>query len=85
MARWSVGNGSINEFAFSPDHVLLAIVSQDGFLRIFDYEKMELVAYMKSYFGGLLCVSVCVLEWSETTVIFAGMLVSRRKIRRHGR
>ncbi|CAF1182087.1 unnamed protein product [Adineta ricciae] len=56
VARWSIGSGSINEFAFSPDNTLLAIVSQDGFLRIFNYEKMELVAYMKSYFGGLLCV-----------------------------
>ncbi|CAF1280597.1 unnamed protein product [Adineta ricciae] len=56
VSRWSIGNGSINEFAFSPDRVLLAIVSQDGFLRIFNYEKMELVTYMKSYFGGLLCV-----------------------------
>ena len=80
-----MGNGSINEFAFSPDHVLLAIVSQDGFLRIFDYEKMELVTYMKSYFGGLLCVSVCVLEWSDTIITLPGMLVSRWKICRHGR
>ncbi|CAF4046434.1 unnamed protein product, partial [Adineta steineri] len=56
VSRWSIGNGSINEFSFSPDNILLAIVSQDGFLRIFNYEKMELVAYMKSYFGGLLCV-----------------------------
>ncbi|CAF4928331.1 unnamed protein product [Rotaria sp. Silwood1] len=56
ISRWSIGNGSINEFAFSPDNVLLAVVSQDGFLRIFNYEKMELIAYMKSYFGGLLCV-----------------------------
>ncbi|CAF4377611.1 unnamed protein product, partial [Rotaria magnacalcarata] len=34
VSRWSIGSGSINEFAFSPDHVLLAVVSQDGFLRI---------------------------------------------------
>ncbi|CAF1118999.1 unnamed protein product [Adineta steineri] len=56
VARWSIGNGSINEFAFSPDHSLLAIVSQDGFLRIFNYEKMELITHMKSYFGGFLCL-----------------------------
>ncbi|UJR09690.1 hypothetical protein I4U23_013922 [Adineta vaga] len=56
IARWSVGSGSINEFSFSPDNIFLAIVSQDGFLRIFNYEKMELIAYMKSYFGGLLCI-----------------------------
>ena len=58
LARWSIGSGSLNEFAFSPDQRLLAVVSQDGFLRIFHYEKMELIAYMKSYFGGLLCVCV---------------------------
>ncbi|UJR36414.1 hypothetical protein I4U23_029137 [Adineta vaga] len=56
VSRWSIGSGSINEFAFSPDYTLMAIVSQDGFLRIFNYEKMELIAHMKSYFGGLLCV-----------------------------
>ncbi|CAF3395769.1 unnamed protein product [Rotaria sp. Silwood1] len=56
VSRWSIGSGSINEFAFSPDHILLAVVSQDGFLRIFNYEKKELIAYMRSYFGGLLCV-----------------------------
>ncbi|CAG9532246.1 unnamed protein product, partial [Cercopithifilaria johnstoni] len=59
--RWAVGNGTLHEFAFSPndDTKLLATVSQDGFLRIFNYHAMELLAYMKSYFGGLLC-----LAWS---------------------
>ncbi|XP_077995845.1 WD repeat-containing protein 20-like [Glandiceps talaboti] len=54
--RWVVGEGSLNEFAFSPDSKYLATVSQDGFLRIFEYDTMELLAQMKSYFGGLLCV-----------------------------
>uniref|UniRef100_A0A915Q2B1 WD_REPEATS_REGION domain-containing protein n=1 Tax=Setaria digitata TaxID=48799 RepID=A0A915Q2B1_9BILA len=59
--RWAVGSGTLHEFAFSPsdDTKLLATVSQDGFLRIFNYHAMELLAYMKSYFGGLLC-----LAWS---------------------
>ncbi|VDO26805.1 unnamed protein product [Onchocerca flexuosa] len=59
--RWAVGTGSLHEFSFSPsdDMKLLATVSQDGFLRIFNYHSMELLAYMKSYFGGLLC-----LAWS---------------------
>lgn len=59
--RWAVGSGTLHEFAFSPsdDTKLLATVSQDGFLRIFNYHTMELLAYMKSYFGGLLC-----LAWS---------------------
>ncbi|XP_072166229.1 WD repeat-containing protein 20-like [Diadema setosum] len=54
--RWAVGEGSINEFAFSPDANYLACVSQDGFLRVFNYDTMELHGMMKSYFGGLICV-----------------------------
>ncbi|XP_002737159.1 WD repeat-containing protein 20-like [Saccoglossus kowalevskii] len=53
--RWVVGEGSLNDFAFSPDATYLATVSQDGFLRIFHYDSMDLHAQMKSYFGGLLC------------------------------
>lgn len=49
-------NCSINEFCFSPDGVNLAIVAQDGFLRVFQYETMELVGLARSYFGGFLCV-----------------------------
>lgn len=57
--RWSIGEGAIHEFSFSPCGEFLAIVSQDGFLRVFHYDKMELVGRMRSYFGGLLC-----LDWS---------------------
>ncbi len=57
--RWSIGEGAIHEFAFSPCGEFLAIVSQDGFLRVFHYDKMELVGRMRSYFGGLLCI-----DWS---------------------
>ena len=53
--RWVVGRGVINEIVFSPDCKHLAVVSQDGHLRIFDYEKQELVGLMRSYFGGLIC------------------------------
>lgn len=49
-------NCSINEFCFSADGVNLAIVSQDGFLRVFLYDTMELVGIARSYFGGFLCV-----------------------------
>ena len=59
LYRWVIGeNGSpINEFAFSPDGKSLATVSQDGFLRVFNYNSMELLGRMRSYFGGLLCLS----------------------------
>ena len=56
MYRWVVGEGSINEFAFSPCSNYLAVVSQDGYLRVFNYNSMEFLGSMKSYFGGLLCV-----------------------------
>ena len=32
------------------------MVSQDGFLRIFNYDTMEIVGRARSYFGGFLCV-----------------------------
>lgn len=56
LCRWKVGNGGVNELAFSPDCKHLAVVSQDGYLRLFDFEKQELLGSMRSYFGGLLCV-----------------------------
>nr|XP_046919378.1 WD repeat-containing protein 20-like [Dermatophagoides farinae] len=61
---WNSGNilshqSSINEFSFSPCGKYLAIVSQDGFLRCFHYDQMDLIGCMRSYFGGLLCV-----DWS---------------------
>ncbi|XP_050406230.1 WD repeat-containing protein 20 [Patella vulgata] len=57
LYRWIVGQGAIHEFAFSPCSVYLAIVSQDGYLRVYNYNSMEVIGTMKSYFGGLLCVS----------------------------
>lgn len=56
LYRWVIGQGAINEFAFSPCSSYLAVVSQDGYLRVFNYDSMDHVGTMKSYFGGLLCV-----------------------------
>lgn len=60
LHRWTftttASGGAINEMAFSPCGQLLAIVSQDGFLRVFDYERQELLGVARSYFGGFLCV-----------------------------
>lgn len=56
VCRWSVGHGPINAFAFSPDSIHIAIASQDGFLRIYDFHKQTIYGRMRSYFGGLLCV-----------------------------
>lgn len=58
LYRWVIGTEGccINEFAFSPCGTNLAVVSQDGFLRVFNYNTMELVGSARSYFGGFLCV-----------------------------
>ncbi|KAK1894101.1 WD repeat-containing protein 20 [Dissostichus eleginoides] len=56
LLKWTVGEGALNEFAFSPDGKFLGCVSQDGFLRVFNFDAVELHGTMKSYFGGLLCV-----------------------------
>jgi hypothetical protein len=58
----NAGVNGVNEFAFSPCGSYLAIVSQDGYLRVFafDYKnnqqlQIQLLCSMKSYFGGLIC------------------------------
>ncbi|PZC81790.1 WD repeat-containing protein 20 isoform X1 [Helicoverpa armigera] len=58
LYRWLIGAdpSCINEFAFSPCGANLAVVSQDGFLRVFHYDTMELIGRARSYFGGFLCV-----------------------------
>lgn len=58
LFRWLLGTGAaINELAFSPSGAQLASVSQDGLLRVFQYDSMELLGTARSYFGGLLCVA----------------------------
>lgn len=43
VAAWKISNHRINTFAFSPDNRHLAVVSEDGQLRIIDYLKEEFV------------------------------------------
>lgn len=43
VASWKLSNQRINAFAFSPDNRHLAVVSEDGTLRIIDYLKEEYV------------------------------------------
>lgn len=58
LYRWLIdGSGAIHAIAFSPCTHYLAMVSADGQLRVFNYDEMELVGSMKSYFGGLRCVA----------------------------
>lgn len=56
LFRWAIGHGAINAFAFSPDTTHIAIASQDGFMRVYDFHKHVLYSRMRSYFGGFLCV-----------------------------
>uniref|UniRef100_UPI00398F342F WD repeat-containing protein 20-like isoform X2 n=1 Tax=Pristiophorus japonicus TaxID=55135 RepID=UPI00398F342F len=56
LLKWSVGEGAMHAFAFAPDGKHVACASQDGGLRVFHFDSMELHGAMKSYFGGLLCV-----------------------------
>ena len=41
VAAWKISNQRINAFAFSPDNRHLAVVSEDGTLRLLDYLKEE--------------------------------------------
>ena len=41
VAAWKLSNHRINAIAFSPDNRHLAVVSEDGTLRIIDYLKEE--------------------------------------------
>ncbi|KAA3455132.1 putative catabolite repression protein creC isoform X2 [Gossypium australe] len=55
IARWHVCQGSINSIAFSFDGAYLAAVGRDGYLRVFDYPKEQLVCGGKGYYGAVLC------------------------------
>ncbi|KDN61485.1 putative WD domain-containing protein [Colletotrichum sublineola] len=57
VASWKLSNQRINAFAFSPDNRHLAVVSEDGSLRIIDYLKEELLDLYHSYYGGFTCVT----------------------------
>lgn len=41
VSFWKLSNQRINAFAFSPDNRHLAVVSEDGTLRIIDYLKEQ--------------------------------------------
>ncbi|XP_030924104.1 WD repeat-containing protein 20-like [Quercus lobata] len=55
IARWHICQSSINGIAFSTDGAYLATVGRDGYLRVFDYQKEQLICGGKSYYGALLC------------------------------
>ncbi|MCJ1262743.1 hypothetical protein MMC22_002613 [Lobaria immixta] len=56
VASWKISNHRINGFAFSPDSRHLAVVSEDGTLRIINYLKEQLTDLYTSYYGGFMCI-----------------------------
>ncbi|XP_074268867.1 putative catabolite repression protein creC [Silene latifolia] len=54
-ARWHICQGSINCIAFSNDGASMATVGRDGYLRVYDYKREQLICGGKSYYGALLC------------------------------
>ncbi|CAM0874659.1 unnamed protein product [Alopecurus aequalis] len=56
-ARWHICQGAINAISFSPDGAYMATVGRDGYLRVFDFAKEQLIFGGKSYYGALLCCS----------------------------
>lgn len=57
VAVWKVAKQKINRMAFSPDGTHLAVVSEDGTLKIIDFLKEKLVDVFRSYYGGLMSVT----------------------------
>ncbi|KAK2797083.1 ERMES complex Ca(2+)-binding regulatory GTPase gem1 [Onygenales sp. PD_10] len=57
VACWKLSNQRINNFAFSPDNRHLAVVLEDGSLKIIDYLKEKVIDMFMSYYGGMICVT----------------------------
>lgn len=56
VACWKLSSQPINDFAFSPNNRHLAVVAEDGYLRVIDYLKETLTDVFSSYYGGFTCV-----------------------------
>ncbi|KAG8631154.1 hypothetical protein KVT40_000294 [Elsinoe batatas] len=57
VSYWRVARQKVNNIAFSPDGTHLAVVSEDGTLKIIDFLKEKLVDVYRSYYGGLISVT----------------------------
>ncbi|MDI1489763.1 MAG: hypothetical protein OHK93_000961 [Ramalina farinacea] len=56
VASWKLSNHCTTAFAFSPDSRHLAVVSEDGSLRIINYLTESLTDLYPSYYGAFICV-----------------------------
>lgn len=66
MSAWRVARHSINDMAFSPDAQKLAVVADDGLLRVIDVASESVMHTFKGYFGAMLCVC-----WSTDGCVIA--------------
>ncbi|KAJ5923222.1 hypothetical protein N7454_008467, partial [Penicillium verhagenii] len=55
VSSWKLASQKISHFSFSPDQRHLAVVMEDGSLRLMDYLKEEVLDIFRSYYGGLIC------------------------------
>ncbi|XP_057536271.1 uncharacterized protein LOC130814211 [Amaranthus tricolor] len=84
-ARWHICQGSINSIAFSNDAVYMATVGRDGYLRVFDYLKEQLIYGGKSYYGALLCCawsgdSKYILTGGEDDLVQVWSMIDRKVV-----
>ncbi|KAL2862655.1 WD40 repeat domain-containing protein [Aspergillus lucknowensis] len=56
VAVWKLANQKIYQFAFSPDQRHLAVVLEDGSLRLLDYLEEVVLDVFRSYYGGFTCI-----------------------------
>ena len=56
VASWKISHHRITALAFSPDSRHLAVVSEDGSLRLIDYLTETLTDLYPSYYGAFTCV-----------------------------
>jgi len=87
VASWKISNHCITAFAFSPDSRHLAVVSEDGSLRIISYLKEQLTDLYPSYYGAFTCVcwspdGKYVLTGSQDDLVSIWSLLERRIVAR---
>lgn len=87
VASWKISNHRITAFDFSPDSRHLAVVSEDGSLRIINYLKEQLTDLYPSYYGAFTCVRFSpdgkyVLTGSQDDLVSIWSLAERRIVAR---
>ncbi|KAK4524305.1 hypothetical protein GAYE_SCF02G2204 [Galdieria yellowstonensis] len=57
ISQWYFNGSPVTDMVFSPDGSQLALTFKDGFLRICDFGREQILYSFQSYFGALLCVA----------------------------